>query len=164
VNLKKYHLAAIILIAVLITLSATYLIASNNSRRSNRMEEASGNARFKRGLAKINQIDGHAGEKVINALKDLSPDLARYTIEFPFGDVYSRHGLDLKSREIATVASLATLGTIPQLKVHIHAALNVGCTETEIKEVIIQMAVYAGFPKALNAMFAAGEVFKERRR
>ena len=119
--------------------------------------------RYLRGLAKLREIDGEAGERVIESLKDIAPDLARYVIEFPFGDVYSRPGLDLKSREIAVVASLTALGNAaPQLKVHIHGALNVGCSRKEIVEVIIQMAVYAGFPASLNAMFAAKEVFKER--
>jgi 4-carboxymuconolactone decarboxylase len=84
-------------------------------------------------------------------------------IEFPFGDIYSRAGLDLKSREVAVVAALTALGNAaPQLKVHIHGALNVGCTKQEVVEVIMQMAVYAGFPAALNGLFAAKEVFKER--
>jgi 4-carboxymuconolactone decarboxylase len=53
---------------------------------------------------------------------------------------------------------------LPQLKVHIHGALNVGCSRTEVIEVIIQMAVYAGFPAALNGLSAAKEVFDERNR
>ena len=119
--------------------------------------------RYLRGLQKLNEIDGEAGERVIENLKDIAPDLARYIIEFPFGDVYSRPGLDLKSREIATVAALAALANAtPQLKVHIHGALNVGCTREEIVEVIIQMAVYAGFPAALNGVFAAKDVYRER--
>jgi 4-carboxymuconolactone decarboxylase len=119
--------------------------------------------RYKRGWEKLKQIDGQAGERVIESLKDIAPDLGRYTIEFPFGDVYSRPGLDLKSREIATVAALTALGhSQPQLKVHIHGALNVGCTREEIVEVIIQMSVYAGFPAALNGMFTAKKVFSER--
>ncbi len=93
----------------------------------------------------------------------IAPDLAKYTIEFPFGDIYQRPGLDLKSREIAIVAALTALGScLPQLNVHIHGALNVGCQPEEIVEVIIQMAVYAGFPAALNAMFVAKEVFLSR--
>ena len=117
--------------------------------------------KFHRGLAKLKEIDGDAGEAVITALEDVSPDMAKLIIEFGFGDIYSRPGLNLKSREIATVAALTALGyAIPQLKVHIKAALNVGCTQDEIKEIIIQMAVYAGFPAALNAMFAAKEVFQ----
>jgi len=119
--------------------------------------------RFTRGWAKLEEIDGEAGERVIESLKDIAPDLGRYTIEFPFGDVYSRPGLDLKSREIATVAALTALGTAAsQLKVHIHGALNVGCTREEVVEIMIQMAVYAGFPAALNGVFAAKEVFTER--
>jgi 4-carboxymuconolactone decarboxylase len=119
--------------------------------------------RYRRGWEKLKEIDGEAGERVMEALKDVFPDLARYTIEFPFGDIYSRPGLDLKSREIAAVAALTALGhAAPQLKVHLNAALNVGCTRTEIIEVIIQMAVYAGFPAALNGAFAAQEVFRER--
>jgi len=69
----------------------------------------------------------------------------------------------LKSRGIVVVAALTALGNAaPHLKVHIHGALNVGCTQQEILEVIMQMAVYAGFPAALNDLFAAKEVFKER--
>ena len=119
--------------------------------------------RYQQGWRKLAEVDGHAGEQVIESLKDIAPDLARYIIEFPFGDIYSRSGLDLKSREIATVAALTAVGNAqPQLKVHIHGALNVGCTCEEVVEVIIQMAVYAGFPAALNGIFAAKEVFAER--
>jgi 4-carboxymuconolactone decarboxylase len=119
--------------------------------------------RYTRGLEKLKEIDGEAGQRVIESLKDIASDLARYIIEFPFGDVYRRPGLDLKSREIATVAALTALrNAAPQLKVHIHGALNVGCSRKELVEIIIQMAVYAGFPAALNGIFAAKEVFKER--
>lgn len=121
------------------------------------------NDRYQRGLEKLKEIDGKAGELVIESLKDIAPDFARLLIEFPFGDIYSRPGLDLKSREIAVVAALTALGNAaPQLKVHTHGALNVGCTEQEIVEVIMQMAVYAGFPAALNGLFAAKDVFAER--
>ena len=119
--------------------------------------------RYQRGWEKLKEVDGEAGERVMESLKDIAPDLARYVIEFAFGDVYSRPGLDLKSREIAAVAALTTLGNAtPQLKVHIHGALNVGLSRQEVVEIIIQMAVYAGFPAAINGMFAAKEVFQER--
>ena len=121
------------------------------------------NDRYRRGWDKLKEVDGEAGERVIESLKDIAPDFARLLIEFPFGDIYSRPGLDLKSREIAVVAALTALGNAtPQLKVHIHGALNVGCSEQEVVEVIMQMAVYAGFPAALNGLFAAKEVFAER--
>jgi len=119
--------------------------------------------RYRRGWEKLKEVDGEAGERVVESLKDIAPDFARLLIEFTFGDIYSRPGLDLKSREIAVVAALTALGTaVPQLKVHIRGALNVGCTREELVEVIMQMAVYAGFPSAINGLFAAKEVFKER--
>ena len=121
------------------------------------------NQRYESGLKKLNEIDGQAGQNVIDALASISPDLAKFTIEFPFGDIYQRPGGDLQKREIATVSALTAMGNcLPQLDVHINAALNVGCKPEEITEVIIQMAVYAGFPAALNAMFVAKEVFLAR--
>ena len=118
--------------------------------------------RYGRGLAKLREIDGEAGEHVLESLGDIAPDFARYLIEFPFGDIYSRPGLDLKSREIAVVAALTALGNAaPQLKVHIRGALNVGVTRAEIVETIMQMAIYAGFPAALNGLAAAREIFAQ---
>ena len=119
-------------------------------------------SRFDIGLEQLEKIDGDAGKNVIESLQDICPDLGRFIIEFPFGDIYSRPALDLKSREIATVAALTAMGNCqPQLKVHLKAALNVGCTEEEIKEVILQMAGYSGFPSALNAMFSFKDVLSE---
>lgn len=116
--------------------------------------------RYERGWEKLREIDGEVGELVVQSLQDIAPDFARYLIEFPFGDIYSRPGLDLKSREIAVVAALTALGNAtPQLKVHIQGALNVGVSRDEIVETIMQMAVYAGFPAALNGFTAAKEVF-----
>ena len=118
--------------------------------------------RYKIGWDKLAEVDGNQGERVVQALKDIAPEFGDMLVE-TFGDVYGRPELDLKSREIATIASLTTLGSaIPQLKVHVHAALNVGCTRQEIIEIMIQMAIYAGYPTALNALFAAKEVFDER--
>lgn len=116
--------------------------------------------RFIIGQKMLQKVDGKGGDAVVESLQDIAPDFAQYLIEFPFGDIYSRPGLDLRSREIATVAALTALGNAtPQLKVHIGAALHVGLTQDEIIEVIMQMAVYAGFPAALNGLFAAKEVF-----
>ena len=116
--------------------------------------------RFITGQKMLQQVDGKGGNAVVESLKDIAPDFARYLLEFPFGDIYARPGLDLSSREIATVAALTAMGNAaPQLKVHIAAALHVGLTQEEIVEVIMQMAVYAGFPAALNGLFAAKEVF-----
>ncbi|EPY4680039.1 carboxymuconolactone decarboxylase family protein [Klebsiella quasipneumoniae] len=118
--------------------------------------------RYLRGLAKLRKIDGQAGEDVIKSLQDIAPDFARYLIEFPFGDIYSRAGLDLKNRELAVVAALTALGNAqPQLNVHIQGALNVGVTQTEIVETIMQMGVYVGFSAAHNGLVAAKEVFAQ---
>ncbi|AGU50884.1 putative carboxymuconolactone decarboxylase [Variovorax paradoxus B4] len=123
-------------------------------------QNSNDNLRYERGLAKLQQIDGEGGVKVVESLAGIAPDFARLLIEFPFGDIYSRPGLDLRSREIAVVAALTAMGNAaPQLKVHIQGALNVGVTCNEVVEVIMQMAVYAGFPAALNGLTAAREVF-----
>ncbi len=120
-------------------------------------------SRLERGRRALAEIDGEAGEKVVSSLADIAPDFARYLIEFPFGDIYSRPGLDIRSREIATIAALTAMGTAaPQLKVHIEAGLNVGLSRDEVTEIIMQMAVYAGFPAALNGLFAAKDVFSVR--
>lgn len=119
--------------------------------------------RYERGLAKLHEIDGKAGDAVLEALADIAPDFARLLIEFGFGDIYSRPKLDLRSKEIAVVAALTAMGTAaPQLKVHLNAALNVGVSRDEIVETIMLMGIYAGFPAALNGLFAAKTVFAER--
>jgi 4-carboxymuconolactone decarboxylase len=80
-------------------------------------------------------------------------DLGRHVVEYAFGDVYTRPGLSLRDRELAAVAMLAAKGGCePQLDVHLHAARNVGLTIEELREVLIQVAPYAGFPAAINAM------------
>ena len=124
------------------------------------MQNTQNDERYKRGLENLKKIDAEAGEKVVETLGRISPDFARFLVEYPFGDVYEREGLDLRSREIATIAALAAMGNAaPQLKVHIEAGLNVGLTKNEILEILIQMSVYAGFPSAINGLLAAQEVF-----
>lgn len=119
--------------------------------------------RYERGWKKLKEIDGEAGEKVIESLKDISPELGIYIIEYAFGDIYAREGLDLKSKEIAVVASLIAMGNAkPQLKVHINGALNTGSSINELKEVILQMSIYSGFPSSINGMNALKEVLAER--
>lgn len=120
-------------------------------------------SRFERGLARLSEVDGDAGKNVIASLADIAPDLGRYIVEFGFGDIYCRPSIDLKVRELATVAALVALGTArPQLEVHLHGALNVGATREEIVEIIIQMALYAGFPAALNGVTVLRSVLEAR--
>lgn len=121
-------------------------------------------SRLERGKRALDEIDGQAGHNVVAALADIAPDFATYLFEFPFGDIYSRGGLGLREREIATIAALSAMGNAaPQLKVHIEAGLNVGLSQDEIVEILMQMAVYAGFPAALNGLFAAKDVFERRK-
>ena len=116
--------------------------------------------RYEKGWATLKKINSEGGERILDVLKDISPDMARFVIEFAYGDIYSRPKLDLRTRELITIASLTTLGFAKEeLKVHIRNALNAGATQEEIVEVIMQMAVYAGFPAALNGLFIAKEVF-----
>ncbi|MFB8004605.1 carboxymuconolactone decarboxylase family protein [Nocardia sp. NPDC056000] len=137
--------------------------AGNPVSESDIRPQETGEERYQRGLAKLDEVDGDAAEHIFAALADTAPDLARYIVEFAFGDVYSRTGLDLKTRELATVAACTALGTAgPQLRVHLHGLLNVGGTREEAIEAIIQLGGYAGFPAALNAITAAREVFAAR--
>ena len=116
--------------------------------------------RFDRGSELLEQIHAGGGAQLVDALSDIAPDLARYIVEFGFGDVYARPGLSLRDRQIATVAALVALGTAQtQLVAHIEGALAVGVTRQEIVEVIIQMALYGGFPAAMNAVDAARTAF-----
>jgi len=118
--------------------------------------------RYQKGIEMLKKMNPKSYKQLADNLEDIAPDLARFVAEFPYGDVYTRPGLDLKTRELVTVAAITALGTAPlQLKSHIKGALNVGCTREEIVEVLIQMAVYAGFPAALNGAYAAKEVFEE---
>ena len=118
--------------------------------------------RYTKGLKNLEKIHPEASKALMENLKDIAPDLGRFVVEFPYGDIYERPGLDLKSREIATIAALTAIGdTKPELKDHIKGALNVGCKRQEVIEVIIQMAVYAGFPRAINGINIAKEVFEE---
>ena len=117
-------------------------------------------ARYQRGLAQLEAVSGPHGTKVVESLEDIAPDLGRYIVEFAYGDIFARPGLDMKTRELATVAALTAMGTAaPQLKVHMQAALRVGANRKEIIETVMQIIPYAGFPAALNAVAVARDVF-----
>jgi len=126
--------------------------------------KAPSDTRYQAGLAALEAIDGSAGEKVIASLAAIAPDLGRFIIEFAFGDIYTRQALDLRTRELVTVAALAAMGNArPQLKVHTHGFLNVGGSREELVELVIHTAPYAGFPRAINAALAVQEVLAERK-
>lgn len=121
------------------------------------------NTRFVNGLKNLSEVDGKGGDAVIQSLQEIAPDLGKYIIEFAFGDIYSRQGLSMQERELITVTALLTAGSCePQLKVHINGALNTGIAPSKIIEAFIQCIPYTGFPKVLNAVFTAKNVFDER--
>ena len=108
--------------------------------------------RYRRGIEIQQLLSGGGPEPIANRVAEIAPDFARMMIEFPFGDLYSRGALDLRTRELAAIAVLAALGRMPQLRGHVSAALHVGGTCEEIVEILMQTAIYAGFPPALNAL------------
>jgi len=123
-------------------------------------EQATAEDRQARGRATLETITGGGTQQLRDSLADVAPELGDWIVDFAYGDVVSRPQLDLRTRELATVAALTALGTAgPQLRSHIKGALNAGCTPREVIEVILQMSVYAGFPAALNGVAAAREVF-----
>ncbi len=118
--------------------------------------------RLARGEAALGRVHGEVGLGYVAQLRAFAPEFADMLVGFPYGDVYARPGLDLRARQIATIAGLTVLGGAEhELTIHIRSALRVGVTRPEIIEVIMQMAVYGGFPRALTALGAAKTAFAE---
>ena len=120
---------------------------------------------YQRGVDILEQIDPEALDRIQKMLKEISPEMAEWIVSFAYGDVWARPGLDLRTKELITIASLVTKGGCgPQLKAHIRNAVKLGCPREQIVSAIMHMCVYAGFPAALNGLFAAGEAFEEVRK
>ncbi len=100
------------------------------------------------------------GEALTNTGND--PEMMAILQKYIFGEIFTVGKLDSKTREMITVTSLAVQQTLPQLKAHINAALNVGVTPIELREAIYQCAPFIGFPKTLNALEVLNQVFKEK--
>ncbi len=122
-----------------------------------------GDDRYERGWKRLQELAGNHGETVIEGLREVSPDLARYVVEFGYGDVYSRPELDDRARQLVAISALATMGGAePQLEYHIGIALNVGVPPVEIVETIVFLAPFVGFARALNAARSVKRVFAAR--
>lgn len=119
--------------------------------------------RLKLGEQELSKLDSLQVERLESAYNDFSPELVKFTLEYGYADIFSRDNLSEKYRQIATISALTALGTAqPQLKFHINAGLNIGLTETEIKEIMLLMTVYSGFPSAINGTNVLKEVINER--
>lgn len=124
--------------------------------------------RYQKGVDKLmeytatdnNETSTHL--KIEENLKDIAPDVSKFMIEFTYGDIYTRSGLDNKQRALITISSLVTQGTLPQLELHLNTGLTSGLTPEEIIETFIQLLSYTGFPCVLNAIEVAKKVFAQR--
>lgn len=118
--------------------------------------------RLEHGRRMLASIDPEAVDGLQNIFADVAPDLGKLILEFAWSDIYARKGLDLKTREVATMAALAARGGFhPQLKAHIKYAVKAGCSRTEVIEIMIHLIVFCGVPTALNGIIAAREAFAE---
>ncbi|GIP33605.1 carboxymuconolactone decarboxylase family protein [Paenibacillus sp. J2TS4] len=123
--------------------------------------------RYQQGLDKLMELtipdsDNPTGHMDIGeGFKDIAPDLSKYVVEFAFGDIYSRPGLDNKQKVLTTISALVAQGT-PQIGMHVKTGLAVGLTPEEIVGCIMHLIPYTGFPRVLNALKAAQKVFEER--
>ena len=119
--------------------------------------------RFEHGLKILERVDGEAGQRVVDALSDINPELGHQIVAWAFGDIYDRPGLAPRDRQLVTLGMLTALGGCEtQLEVHVNAALNVGLSSEQIIEALLHSAVYCGIPKAMNATLVAKKVFGER--
>ena len=133
-----------------------------SSRKTSQAEHDEASAEYQRGMDEIRKQLGPMADSYIEKIKALAPEFAWVNVTFPFGELYTRDVLDLKTRELCTVAALTVQGfSLPQLKIHIDAALRSGASRDEVVEVITQMIAYAGFPAATNALMTAEAVFQD---
>lgn len=123
--------------------------------------------RYQKGMEKLKELTvptdssptGHM--EVGESFQEVAPDLTRLVVEFAFGDIYSRPGLDNQQKVLTTISALVAQGT-PQIGMHVITGLNVGLTPDEIVGCIMHLIPYVGFPRALNALKVAQDVFAER--
>ena len=123
--------------------------------------------RYQKGMDKLRELTvpdqtsptGHMD--IGEGFKDVAPDLQRFVVEFAFGDIYARPGLDNKQKVLTTISALVAQGT-PQIGMHVITGLNVGLKPVEIVGCIMHLIPYVGFPPALNALRVAQDVFAEQ--
>lgn len=120
--------------------------------------------RYEKGMKVMREHLGPKADEYVEAIREVAPLFAKVNVESAFGDIYGDENsvLDKKTKELCTIAALTVQGfSIPQLKLHIEAAMRVGATQAEIVEVITQMINYCGFPAATNAILAVKDFFSK---
>ena len=119
--------------------------------------------RYLKGLVEMRRHLGTPeADQYLAKINEISSEFAKVNVEFPFGELYPREVLDDKTRELCAVTALTVLGhALPELRVHVKAALNCGASREEIVEVVTQMIAYCGFPAATNALLTVKESFDQ---
>ncbi|SFE57715.1 carboxymuconolactone decarboxylase family protein [Alteribacillus iranensis] len=123
--------------------------------------------RYQQGIDKIQELTQASDDHptgfmdIGEGLKDIAPDLSKYVVEFAFGDIYSRPGIDNKQKVLTTITALVAQGK-PQIEMHIKTGLSVGLKPEEIVGCIVHLIPYTGFPSVLNALSVAKKVFAEQ--
>jgi len=119
-------------------------------------------ALFEQGLATRREVLGSdVVDTALRSATDFSIDMQELVTQYCWGDVWSRPGLDRRTRSLLNIAMLTALNKPHELKLHVRGALNNGATPDDIKEVLLQTAIYCGVPAAMDAFRNAGEVLKE---
>lgn len=122
---------------------------------------------YEKGIKKIQELTSSSDDNptgfmdIGEGFKDIAPDLSKYVVEFAFGEIYSRPGIDNKQKVLTTITALVAQGK-PQIAMHIKTGLSVGLTPEEIVGCIVHLIPYTGFPSVLNALKVTQEVFKEQ--
>ena len=142
---------ATIVAATLLSVSATSALADTVEERS------------QRGGAVVLKLNNGVPQQTLERMREEFPFLAEATEAYALGDVWSRPGLDDRTRQLAAVAAFAAIGERTFMRVHAGYALNIGVTEEELKEIVYMVTVPAGFPKAIAASQTLSELFAERR-
>ncbi|TWA62113.1 4-carboxymuconolactone decarboxylase [Azospirillum brasilense] len=119
--------------------------------------------RAKRGGEVISRLNNGQPQPTLERMREEFPFLAEATEAYALGDVWSRPGLDTRTRQLAAVAAFAAIGETAFMKIHAGYALNVGVSEDELKEIVYMVTVPAGFPRAISAARTLSELFAERR-
>ncbi len=121
--------------------------------------------RFTKGLETMKQyVTPEALAQMVeaDALADIAPDLRKMIVEFAYGEIYSREGLDAKKRALVVITAVVTQGAAPQTKTHITRGLHAGLEPQEIVEALLQLVPYIGFPRVQNALVIAQQIFREQ--